>query len=76
MPQTQSDELKKTLIDLIARHIGQKTADMYCSYYEAQSPSAALMSAENLLAEFIGKELARDEMSQVRATFRVQTEAL
>ncbi len=76
MLQGQQDKLKDALIDLIARHIGQKTADMYCSYYDAQSPSTALTSAENLLAEFIGKEMARDEMEQVRTAFRIPSEVV
>lgn len=63
MPKAQEDVLKTALLALITRHIGQKTADLYRAYYDSQSQRSAIASAENLLAEFIGREMAKNEVT-------------
>ncbi len=71
LKQNRNKALKDAVLEIITRHIGKKTADMYCSYYDSHPEQIAIVSAENLLAEFIGKDMAKKEMTILCRQFKI-----
>lgn len=63
--------IKKEVLQLIADNIGTKTAEMYRDFYDANKAEAALNSAEELLAEFVGRQKAAEQVRLVRTRFNL-----
>ena len=70
MPATKNGQaIKNELLRIITENIGSKTAGMYRDFYDEHTAEVALASAEELLAEFVGRDRARHQIVALRAKF-------
>lgn len=61
--------LKDELVKIITENIGGKTADMYCDFYDDNTPAVSLDSAEDLLIEFIGQQRTKEKIAPLRSQY-------